>query len=127
MSSSEKKTGTASAVPRDEKILRMIGLASKAGRLIIGAEKVVDAARSGIIFRRDGIIVVAADAAARTKRNIAFAAEEDTIKIVEVNVDMFELGRRIGGKGLTSAVAVIDKNMASAIAGIAGGSEDKKA
>ena len=88
-----KKTGTASAVPRDEKILRMIGLASKAGRLIIGAEKVVDAARSGIIFRRDGIIVVAADAAARTKRNIAFAAEEDAIKIVEVNVDMFELGR----------------------------------
>ena len=63
----------------------------------------------------------------QNKRNIAFTAEEDAIKIVEVNVDMFELGRRIGGKGLTSAVAVIDKNMASAIAGIAGGSEDKKA
>lgn len=120
---SKNKTEETSPANRDEKIINMLGLAAKAGRLIVGAEKVVDAARSALISRRDGIIIVAADAAARTKKNLVLAAEEDGVPIVEVNVDMYELGSRIGGKGLTSAVAVLDRNFASAIAAIAGGNE----
>ena len=119
---SNNKTQNEGGYSREEKILRLLGLAKRAGRLIVGAEKVVDAARSGLISRREGIIVVAAGAAARTKKNIRLAAEEDGIEIVELAADMYEIGKEISG-GLTAAVAVLDKNMASGILNIAGGKE----
>jgi Ribosomal protein HS6-type (S12/L30/L7a) len=102
-------------VTRDEKILGLLGLAAKAGRLLSGAEKLVDAARSGALNSQNGLIAVASDASVRTKKNIAIAADENEIKRVEVSVDMRELGRRTGGKGAASAVAVTDRNIAGAI------------
>lgn len=110
----------ASAQARDEKIIRLLGLAARAGRLVVGAEKVVDAVRAGLVSRREGIIVVAAGAAERTKKNLAFAAEEDGIEIIELQVDMYEFGRQVGGKGPTAAVAVLDRNMAAGIKNSAG-------
>lgn len=107
------------AVPRDEKILRLLGLAAKAGRLIAGADKVADAARSGIIAKNGGVIIVASDTAARIKKNIALAAGENGITWAEIGADMFTIASRTGGKGAASAVAVTDRHLASAIAGLA--------
>lgn len=104
---------------RDEKILRLLGLAAKAGRLIAGADKVADAARNGMISKNGGVIIVASNAAARTKKNIALAAGDYGIKWAEIGADMLVISSRTGVKGAASAVAVIDRNLASAIAGLA--------
>ncbi len=100
---------------RDEKILGLLGLAARAGRLVCGAEKIVDAVRTGSIGGRGNIIIIAADASARTKKNITLAAADGEVRCAEIGADMYTLGHRTGGKGAASAVAVIDRNMASAL------------
>lgn len=121
----DKLEGGISAVSRDEKILGLLGLAAKAGKLIAGADKIVDAARLGALASHGGLILIARDASARTKKNLQLAADESGTRYVCISADMAGLGRRTGGKGSASAVAVTDRHLASALAGLAEQGADK--
>lgn len=112
----EKHEGDIPAVSRDEKILGLLGLAARAGRLTAGAEKIADAARSGTFNERGSFIAIACDTSPRTKKNLLLAAGEGGIPYAFINADMKTLGLRTGGKGPASAVAVTDRHMAPTLA-----------
>lgn len=98
-----------------EKILGLLGLAAKAGALVWGAENIADAVRAGKINFRSGLVLLASDAAARTKRELLRASEDGGVPWAGSGSPMEELGRRTGAKGPAAAVAVKDKNLASAL------------
>lgn len=94
-----------------EKILSMIGLAHKAGRVEIGEEPVGSAARA----KKARIILVAGDAAAGSvRRAMAFAATGNCLCLV-IPTTKEELGRALGRTSCAMA-AVTDMGFADAVA-----------
>lgn len=93
-----------------EKILSMIGLAHKAGRVEIGEEPVGSAARA----KKARIILVAGDAAAGSvRRAMAFAGTGNCLCLV-IPTTKEELGRALGRTSCAMA-AVTDIGFAEAI------------
>lgn len=94
-----------------EKILSMIGLAHKAGRVEIGEEPVGSAARA----KKARIILVAGDAAAGSvRRAMAFAGTGNCLCLV-IPTTKKELGRALGRTSCAMA-AVTDIGFADAVA-----------
>lgn len=94
-----------------EKILSMIGLAHKAGRVEIGEEPVGSAARA----KKARIILVADDAAAGSvRRAMAFAGTGNCLCLV-IPATKEELGRALGRTSCAMA-AVTDIGFADAVA-----------
>ena len=94
-----------------EKILSMIGLAHKAGRVEIGEEPVGSAARA----KKARIILVAGDAAAGSvRRAMAFAGTGNCLCLV-IPTTKAELGRALGRTSCAMA-AVTDIGFADAVA-----------
>ena len=94
-----------------EKILSMIGLAHKAGRVEIGEEPVGSAARA----KKARIILVAGDAAAGSvRRAMAFAGTGNCLCLV-IPTTKEELGRALGRTSCAMA-AVTDIGFADAVA-----------
>lgn len=108
-------SGTNPAGLPAERILGLLGLAAKAGTLVSGAENIIGAIRSGDVNGRSGLIVIACDASARTKKNIALAADGGGIRCAEICADMFTLGHRTGCRGQAAAIAITGKNFVSAL------------
>ena len=93
-----------------EKILSMIGLAHKAGRVEIGEEPVGSAARA----KKARIILVAGDAAAGSvRRAMAFAGKGNCLCLV-IPTTKEELGRALGRTSCAMA-AVTDIGFADAV------------
>ena len=94
-----------------EKILSMIGLAHKAGRVEIGEEPVGSAARA----KKARIILVAGDAAAGSvRRAMAFAGTGNCLCLV-IPTTKEELGRALGRTSCAMA-AITDMGFADAVA-----------
>lgn len=83
-----------------------LGMAQKAGRAASGDLAVRAALKSG----KAKLLVIAADAAPNTKKELRFLAEQAEIPVVEL-LPRAELGRVIG-KAPRAAVAVTDTNFA---------------
>lgn len=94
-----------------EKILSMIGLAHKAGRVEIGEEPVGSAARA----KKARIILVAGDAAASSVRRAMGFANTGSCLCLVVPASKEELGRALGRTSCAMA-AITDMGFADAIA-----------
>ena len=94
-----------------EKILSMIGLAHKAGRVEIGEEPVGSAARA----KKARIILVAGDAAASSVRRAMGFANTGSCLCLVIPASKEELGRALGRTSCAMA-AITDMGFANAIA-----------
>lgn len=94
-----------------DKVLGMLGLAKKAGRLEVGEEPVGGAARA----REARLILVARDAADNTIRRVRHFADAGQCLWVKVPATKDELGRAVG-RTSCAMVAVTDIGFAEAAA-----------
>lgn len=94
-----------------EKILSMIGLAHKAGRVEIGEEPVGSAARA----KKARIILVAGDAAAGSVRRAMGFANTGSCLCLVIPASKEELGRALGRTSCAMA-AITDMGFADAVA-----------
>lgn len=94
---------------RQDKILSLLGLARRAGRLEAGFDPVRAAARAG----RSALIVAAGDISEKTWKNLRYEAERARIQAVRIDRTMDELGRACGVRA--GIVSVNDKGFAGAL------------
>ncbi len=95
----------------DEKLTRvrgMLGLAMRAGRVIIGTEQVCVALKKGKIK----LALVARDASSSTKKKIAVKCEFYGVTSVEISIDASELGALLGKTYTPAVVGVTDEGFA---------------
>ena len=94
-----------------DKVLNLIGLAQKAGRLAVGEEPTGAAARA----RDARLILVAADAAENSVRRVRHFADAGQCLWCRIGADKDALGRAVG-RSSCAMLAVMDIGFAEAIA-----------
>ena len=94
------------------KLLGMLGLAKRAGKLSVGAFVCDKMIRSG----RARLVILACDASQNTKKSVTDSCKYYNIKMIEIS-DMSALGHATGG-GEKAVVSVNDNNFARAISDI---------
>ena len=94
-----------------DKLLNLIGLAQKAGRLAVGEEPTGAAARA----RDARLILVAADAAENSVRRVRHFADAGQCLWCRIGADKDALGRAVG-RSSCAMLAVMDIGFAEAIA-----------
>ena len=99
------------------KVLRLLGLATRAGKIAFGTESVIDTIKKN----KASLVIVAKDAADRTKRNIQRIAEENNVP-VKFYESIETLSKSIG-KENKAIIAIKDKNFSSEILKIIDGGE----
>ncbi|MDR1701351.1 MAG: ribosomal L7Ae/L30e/S12e/Gadd45 family protein [Sporomusaceae bacterium] len=102
----------------EPKLKALLGFAQKSGKLVSGENGVESALRS----KKAKLLLLAADAAANTKKDYSFKAQNYQTVYKEV-LTKEELGECIG-KNYRAAVAVVDKNFAEAILALLSIQED---
>ena len=103
-----------------ERLLNMIGLARRAGKVSTGAfvcEKMIKS-------RRARLVILARDASENTKKAVTDSCRFYNIRVIEIS-DMESLGHITGG-GDRAVVSVNDNNFAKAISDIYISSEAEK-
>lgn len=119
----------------NEKLLGMLGLAMRAGKLTAGTDRVCEEIkRNGHAGNYDdgeengqnkkfhkncGCVIVSSEASANTKKRITDACRHYSVNCYETDITLDELSFRIGKQGGISAVSVFDKGFASALCKIA--------
>ncbi len=91
--------------------LGMLGLAMRAGKVIIGTELVCRAMRQG----RIRLVVVSGTASAATKKTLSNKCEFYKVNTVVVDTDTAELGRLLGKTYAPAAVGITDDGFAREI------------
>ena len=86
----------------------MLGLAMRAGRVIIGTEQVCVALKKGKIK----LALVARDASPSTKKRIAVKCEFYGVSLKEIQIDAAELGDLLGKTYAPAVVGVADDGFA---------------
>lgn len=99
------------------KALRLLGLATRAGKIAFGTESVIETIQN----KKAKIVLVAEDAADRTKRNIKRVSEENHIN-VRIYGTIETLSKSIG-KENKAVICVKDINFANEILKIIDGGE----
>lgn len=94
-----------------ERIRGMLGLAMRAGKLVVGTEMICRAMPKGAAQ----LVVISCGASDGTKRKLSYKCEFYSIDIVEVDIDTEELGRLLGKTYTPAAVAVTDCGIAEQI------------
>lgn len=103
-----------------DKLLSMLGLAKRAGKVSTGAF----ICRKAISSRRARLVLLASDASENTKKAISDPCRHYGVKLIEYS-DMESLGHATGG-GDRAVVSVNDCNFAKAILDIFISSETEK-
>ncbi len=99
-----------------DKLCGMIGLAQRAGKLVIGTEQVCTMlAKRGAIE----LVCVSATASDATKKKILTKCEYYGVKAITVDIEIGELGRIIGKTYTPACIGVTDENLAREIARLA--------
>lgn len=93
-----------------DNILHLIGIAKKAGRLVVGEEPVGSAARG----RQARVILLASDAADNTVRRAGHFGEAGNISILATPYTKAELGMAVG-RASCAMVAVTDAGLAASL------------
>lgn len=86
----------------------MLGLAMRAGKLIIGTELICRAMPKGSVK----LVLVSAGASDGTKKKLKVKSEFYNISAIEVDIDTERLGKLLGKTYAPAAVAVADEGFA---------------
>lgn len=94
----------------NNKVLTLLGFATKAGKLSFGMEAV----KTSIKTNKTKLVVVAHDVSAKSQKEIAFFTNNKDIKILVLeNIDIIELSAAVGRK--CGIISVNDENFAETI------------
>ena len=97
---------------RNDKLLGMLGLASRARKIVTGTEIVTEKIKSGKAVE---FVVIASDVSQNTLKKIVNCCTYYEVEYVQVNFSQDEISHAVGKSCLVSSVAVVDRNFASAI------------
>ncbi len=97
----------------DTRVRGMLGLAMRAGRVVIGCEQVTVALKKKGRVR---LVLVATDASAATKKKIAAKCEFYGIPLVEIQLDTGSLGDLLGKTYAPAVVGITDDGFARELA-----------
>lgn len=103
---------------QNDRLLGMLGLCARAGRLICGVPLICDAMRAGRRGKIPLLVLEAADTSVNTHKRVTdrCAFYETETRRIPVSGD--ELAHAVGHSGVLGAVAVTDKRMADAVRAI---------
>ncbi len=96
----------------DNYILRMLGLARRAGNLVFGTQLVRDAVRSR---RKPCLVLIASDASENSSKSVCDSCAYYSVSVAKTDISASELGKIIGKEADVVCVAITDKGMADAI------------
>ena len=99
------------------KILRLLGLATRAGKIAFGTESVTESVEK----KKAKLVIVASDSAERTKRNFFRICESGNVNIREFG-NIEELSRSIGKENRV-VIAIKDINFSNEILRLIDGGE----
>ncbi|MBR2929600.1 MAG: ribosomal L7Ae/L30e/S12e/Gadd45 family protein [Clostridia bacterium] len=94
-----------------DKLKGMLGLAMRAGKLIIGTEQVCLAMAKGRVM----LLVVSAEASDQTKKKLRNKCEFYGVKMITPDIEIGELGRMLGKTYAPACVGVTDENFTRAV------------
>ncbi|MGI6255739.1 MAG: L7Ae/L30e/S12e/Gadd45 family ribosomal protein [Acutalibacter sp.] len=103
-----------------DKLLSLLGLARRAGKVEPGFDAAVSAARSG----KAHLLLAARDISEKTVKNLRYEGDRAGTVTVRLTCSMEELGRACGARA--GVLAVTDKGFAKAIGGLAGAATEDK-
>ena len=95
-----------------EKIVRLLGLAAKAGKLIFGTDMVCEDLRSK---KRILLVVESGDSSENTHKKIGDKCAYYSVKHIRLSTDTETLGAALGKRGGIAAVGVADASFAAGI------------
>lgn len=98
-----------------EKLLGYLGLARKAGRIVIGTEAVMEAVRGGQRGQKPHIVFLAEDVSENTKKRIENGCTYYRVRCITLPVETYELGHAVGKTGCIAAVGIMDEGFARAM------------
>ncbi len=104
-------------INQKNKVLGLIGLSAKAGKIEFGADAVEEAIKK----RKVKLVIVSEDAASRTKDNFEFLSKQHQISFA-IFAKKDELSKAIG-KDNKAVLAIKDKNLSNEILKIIVGGE----
>ncbi len=91
------------------KVLTLLGFATKAGKLSFGFSAGLDA----INRKKAQLIITAFDVSEKTKKEITFHAQKSGIEVLSLNADIFQLSNAVGHK--CGIISVNDNGFSKAI------------
>lgn len=94
-----------------KRVLGMLGLAMKAGKVVIGTEQVI----AYLQKKKLKLVLVSGSASDGTKKKIHFKCEFYQTRKEELTVDTDELGRLLGKTYTPAVVGITDENFSNAI------------
>lgn len=97
----------------EEKLLSMLGIARRAGRLALGFDAAAESMQKGTAY----LLVLASDVSERTDRSICRIAEESKVPVLRSGFDMDRIGRAVGHKR-TGVIAINDSGFAKTMKAI---------
>lgn len=100
----------------NDKLAGMLGLAMRAGKLVVGTEQVCISMAKGKIL----LCLVSAEASEGTKKKLRTKCEFYSVRMITHDINIGELGRIIGKTYAPACVGVTDENFAEAIAKLTG-------
>ena len=95
-----------------DKLLSMVGLAYKAGKIKAGTDSVIDSVRSA---RPPCLVIVAYDVSENAYKKIRDGCTYHGVQYIQINENMSELGNISGGRSGVACAAVLDKGFADRI------------
>ena len=108
--------------PLTERVLSMIGLCKKAGRLVSGVPMVCEALRDG----RVQLVVYASGASENSLKRVCDKAKTYSGQAIAVETDPETLAQRIGKTGAVAAVGIADAGFAGALQKMIAGDEKSR-
>lgn len=99
--------------PGSGKLLSLMGLARRAGRLSLGSDAVIEALREG----KARLVILAQDLSPKSAGGVRYAAEESGTKVVQIPETMDEISMALGKR--TGIVAINDAGFAKKLAALA--------
>ncbi len=94
-----------------QKLAGLLGMARRAGRLSIGFDAAINAAKDGKAF----LLLTSLDASAKTVKECAFIANTKDVSVMTLPFDKAALAAAIGMHKPVAVVAVCDEGFAKAI------------
>ena len=94
-----------------KRVLGMLGLAMKAGKVVIGTEQTIISLQKGKVKR----VLVSGSASDGTKKKISSKCEFYKTRLEELPIDTDELGRLLGKTYTPAIVGITDENFSRTI------------
>ena len=100
-----------------KRFLSMLGIAKKAGKLVISTPMVCEAMAKK---RKPDLVIVSSDASESTKKKLITKSDYYNVKVIVSTVKKEELSHSVGKESIIATVAVTDENLAAELLKLSG-------